>query len=391
MRDYHVILFLGRLIGPTYYIERFIDYAEKHHIDYYVVDVNEEKSYNCVAFEKYASQENTIMLTFNNIGVHLMAENGSNYWKYKCIPVFDCIQDHPRNFDDTLLEPPCDLYAVTLDRDHEDYIHRYYKKLKGVFFSPNGGTEVNSSIPYEERKIDVIYMGDCQKKIYEYPRIDYFGDCGADFFAQCIGSLVAHTMWSTEYVIDRYFADKKIDVSEEILFKLKNEYSGLIEATVRRYYKLEGMKALDNMGIHVDIWGADTWLDEEYSFSDNIVLHDRIGRHELMEILGNAKISLCFIPWFKKGCSEKNFDSMLNGTLCVTDRSEYLDNHYVDGNNIVYFDLNNPSQMAADVKWLLDHPREASKIADNGYKTAKKYDTWDKRYDYIWSVITRIV
>ena len=387
MKDYHVIVFLGRLIGPTYYAEQFLAFAQKHNIDCYIVNVNDEKTYNSEAFDLFAAQPNTVVLTFNNIGVHLLSESGNNFWKEKNIPVFDYIVDHPRNFADSMLIPPCDLYVFALDKDHVEYIKQYYKDLKGVYFSPNGGTEVNSSLPFKDREIDVLYMGNCQKKKDAFPAVECFEDGGVDFFSWCITNLVLNPMSATEHIIDSYFSEKKIDASDQAIYDLKRDYSGYIESTVRRYYKLEGMKALDDEGVHVDIYGNSDWIDDEYPFSDNIVLHERIGREELMEIIGHAKISLCFIPWFKRGCSEKNFDSMLNGALCVTDRSEYLNTNYRDGENIIFFDLNNPKQMAADVKWLLSHPDKASAIAHKGYKTAKKYDTWMERFEYVWSVI----
>ncbi len=391
MKDYHVIIFLGRLPSLTYFMERFIDFAKLHKIDYYAVDVNKEETYNSKYFDLYAEQENVIMVTFNNIGVRLMASDGSNLWKKNNIPVFDCIVDHPRNFDDIMLKPECDLYVFSLDEDHVEYIKRYYKKIKGVFFSPNGGNEVNSSIPFRKRKMDVIYMGECQKKIGAYPVLHQFSDGGQKFFSGCISNLANQPMKATETIIEQYCKDNAEYISEETLFELKSNYSGFIEATVRRFYKLEGMKALSDAGVHVDVFGTESWLDEDYPYSDNIVLHGRIPVNEMMDEIGNAKISLCFIPWFKKGCSEKNFDSMLNAAVCVTDRSDYLNEHYMDGKNIVYFDLNNPRQMANDVKWLLDHPDEAEKIARNGYNTAKKYDTWMNRFEYIWSVITQSV
>jgi spore maturation protein CgeB len=61
----------------------------------------------------------------------------------------------------------------------------------------------------------------------------------------------------------------------------------------------------------------------------------------------------------------------------------YLQKNYHDGYNIVYSDLDNPEQMAADVKWLLENPESAEKIAMRGYETAKKYDTWECRFKYV--------
>ena len=151
-----------------------------------------------------------------------------------------------------------------------------------------------------------------------------------------------------------------------------------IENTVRRVFKQAGMQALDKMGIKVDIWGTG-WEDDEYTYSENIRIHERVTPGELLKFTGDSKISLVYMGWQKRGCSEKNFDSMLNGCVCVSDTSSYLLENYVDGKNIVYFDMHNPDQMAMDIKYLLEHLDVAQKIADEGYKTALKYDSWDVR------------
>ena len=82
---------------------------------------------------------------------------------------------------------------------------------------------------------------------------------------------------------------------------------------------------------------------------------------------------------------------MLNGALCVTDSSEYLKINYKDGYNIVFFDLNNPSQMAADIKWLLANPESAQEIAQRGYETCLKYDTWNNRFDFVISKMMDVI
>ena len=112
------------------------------------------------------------------------------------------------------------------------------------------------------------------------------------------------------------------------------------------------MKALDDAGIKVDIYGDHgSWSDREIVFSDRITVHPRIPNKEVNRLVGNSKISLSFLPWYKRGTSEKPIDSMLNGAVCVCDHSDYLENNYIDGQNIVYFDLNNPDQLAADDTW----------------------------------------
>lgn len=390
MHDINVIIFLGSLIGPTYYAERLVEFLRKRRIPYCVVNINLRETYDSALFDRFAKQRGTVMCTFNNVGLLLNDTDGTNYWKKNNIPVFDYIVDHPRNFEDSMLEPPCDLYVFTLDRDHKEYIRRFYPKVKGAYFSPNGGTDIGIGRDYKDRNIDVLYMGSCGSKITGFPPIDFFKDKGVGFYREVIDLLIDNTDMSVESAIELYFLRYKIDHDDVLLRSLNNTYAGFIDIFVRRRFKLMGMKALDNAGVHVDIWGND-WEDDEYPFSPNITIHDRVGREDMMEIITHSKISLCFIPWFKCGCSEKNFDSMLNGALCVTDRSKYLDDHYLDGYNIVYFDLNAPAQMAADVRWLLDNPKQAEIIAQRGYETALKYDTWDCRFETLIDTMDSIV
>lgn len=384
------IVFKGNIAGPVYYIERFIKYISSLGIDYYVCDVKEENTFNNSEFIQFASRTGTVMFTFNNFGIKLVSQSGENFWKKNNIPVFVQIVDHPRNFDDTFENPPCRLFVYSLDRNHVDYVKRFFPKVEGIYFSPNGGTEVNSSCEYNKRAIDVLYMGSGQEKIASFPKIKCFEDCGQDFYNKTFEYMIENTMLSTEDAIEKYFHENVMSATTDDLYELNENVAGYIENNVRRVTKMEGMKALSDMGVNVHVYGS-FWEDEDYPFADNIKIHDRVSREELMEVIGNAKISLCFVPWYKRGCSEKNFDTMLNGALCISDRSEYLMENYVDGYNIVYFDLNNPIQMAADVVWLLDHPEEASQIAARGYKTARANDTWESRFSKIVAMMDDVI
>lgn len=321
MNVWHAIVFIGRLVGPTFYTERFIEYAKNHNIDCYVVDVNKPDTFCCKEFDEFAQRPGTAVFTFNNIGLLLEDKNGLNYWKENNIPVFDFVIDHPRAFPDMLENPKCEIFLFCLDENHVEFAKKYYKKLNGVFFCPHAGASVkNCDIPYRERDIDVIYMGDCQSEISDFPIIDLFEDGGNDFYGSVSTELMNNPLLSTEEAIRKYLQDNNVDVSDAYKFFLEGVASKCIDRSLRRITKLAGMQALGQQGIHVEVYG-NNWIDKEYPFSDSIRVHERVGREELLEILCHARISLCYIPWFKAGCSEKNFDSMINGavsfaTLC---------------------------------------------------------------------------
>lgn len=383
--ELNVIIAKGNIETLVYYMDGFVDYCIRHNISYYIIDYNDLASYNSEEFEIFLEKPNVVVFAFNNYFYNFSYNNNGkafNIWKYHNIPYFDYVVDHPRNFYDTMEKPVCDLYVFSLDRNHAEFIKKWYPKVKKVYFSPNGGFEVDSSVPYEKRPIDVIVMTNCQGEIENYPRIAFLRDGGVDFYIHTLEIMYDDTMLTTERAIERYFYDRGIPVTDEQLLCLNKDAAGYLENTVRRTTKLNGLKALDDAGINVDVYGGG-YTDSGIDFSDNVKFHGRIPVSELMPIIGQAKISLCFMPWFKAGSSEKNFDSMLNGALCVTDRSNYLEEQYIDGFNIVYYNLSNPAQMAADVKWLLDNVGKAKDIARRGYDTAICHDTWAVRYDFV--------
>ena len=80
-------------------------------------------------FDDYICQKNCIMFTFNNIGIKL-DENGENIWKSHDIKVVDYIVDPPRAFEDILLQPVCDIYVISLDKNRNDFIKEFYSLIK---------------------------------------------------------------------------------------------------------------------------------------------------------------------------------------------------------------------------------------------------------------------
>ncbi len=381
----HIVVFKGRIQTLDFFMDRFIDYCNKNRVDYYLVDTNIPDTYNNPAFDKYLTHTDCVMFTFNNIGINLDVDN-KNIWNKYNIPVYNFIVDPPRAFSRILLQPVCDIRVISLDKNRDEFISEFYPKIKKHYFFPAAGTDVFSEKQLKDRKYDVVYMGNCQAKEQGYPFFEFLGKYSSDIYQKVIFSMIENPLQTTEEAIKKYLIKNEIQLTHEQLLDIMTMAARPIEHTVRRFFKLRGIKALDDAGVRVDLWG-ENWSDNEISFSDNITVHEFVPTEDVLRVCGDAKVSLVFIGWQKRGCSEKNFDSFLNRAVCVSDSTEYLLKHYKDGDNIVYFDLHNMNQMAADVKYLLEHLDVAQEIADRGYNTALKYDCWDVRYDQIYKLI----
>ena len=238
-KDLHIIVFTGVHPVLSFFVEQFIVFLKENAIDYYIANADDSHTYNCKSFDQFMSQKNTVVFMYNNIGLGLLLNDGDSIWKSYDVPVFDYLVDHPRYFADSLKTPLCDIYVFALDRDHVQFMEEHYNLLKGIFFSPNGGTEVNAEKNFSDRKIDVLYTGSCQAKVESYPQVDIFADGGVDFYNKTIHTLVEFPNLSTDVAIENYLATNDISLSKQEEFSLIEDTSWYIENTVRRFFKLE--------------------------------------------------------------------------------------------------------------------------------------------------------
>lgn len=172
---------------------------------------------------------------------------------------------------------------------------------------------------------------------------------------------------------------------EDVFFDIITKHALTIEKYVRRYFKINIIRALDRAGVHVEIIGKN-W-NPDLPFSGNVTVHeDFVSREECLKRIQRAKLALNLTPWSKNGCSERVFDIMLNGAVCLSESNHYLHERFQDGKELVFLDLLNLPQMAEDARWLLEHPQAAAKIAGEGQLAASMKDTWKERVQCLVSL-----
>lgn len=389
----HIVFFIGKLEVLDYFVKSMYENKDELLFDYYVADINNPETYSSDAFYSYIQQKNVIAILFNQVGLNLLID-GECVWKRYNIPVFDYIVDHPRNYSDTLLNPITDINAIVIDKSHEKFIREFYPKVKSIFFLPNGGTPTDYARPYAQRDIDVIYTGSLKTKVINFPIFTELGDKCQEFYNFTISLMLNYPDVATADAIEYYFKtnnypDIDMDEYHNILLKLNLEAAPYIEIYVRREFQLRTILELDRAGICVELYGKN-WDMEESRFSDNIHIHSWITSDECNQAVGRAKIALNCMPWYKEGCSERVFNNMLNGAVCVTDTSTYLTGRFNHGKELIFYNLDSLNEMAKVVKYLLDNTKVAEQIADRGRKAAIENDTWTKRLEKILEFANKI-
>ena len=354
-----------------YFIDQLADSADKLGIEYYIINTGIPESYG-EALEEYVNLGRCEVFMINQIGL-LLSENGQNYWKERNIPVYDLIVDHPYNYADALECPPADMNVIVIDRNHEKFIRKYYPAIKNIYFMPDGGNEAEGRMQYKDRPIDILYVGDCQLST-PFIEIPDMHDKGMEMYSTVYNILLQKPGLSIEETMELYFEAKGGYTKEQVKQYILN-YGFIISDNVRRYYKLKTMHALENTGAGIVIYGKG-WDAYDEAWQPNVSINARISSEECNQMLGKAKIGLNCMPWFKDGCSERVFNIMLNGAVCLTDTSKYLLERFRHGNELVFYNLEDMEEMQQNVCWLLENPNAASQIAQAGYEAAIRNDTW---------------
>lgn len=387
MAIHKMIVIKGINEALDYFMDQIILAIEGANIKYHVIDVADKNSYDKKLLDTFISEDKCIVFMFNNIGLSLEDENG-NYWKNKEVRLLNFLVDHPWNFKEYFENPIENMEIIVLDRYHKEFIEKYYGFQNKIYFIPNGGNSAgiinDKYIPYSERKIDIFYGGSCQPEVPLKPIME-LEDKGYAFYNICFQLQMEYIELPIEKIIEQYCVHFLEDNDKSLREKLIFEYGPYLLNMIRRYTKLNIMHTLESTGACIHIYGKN-WEDKERPWNSNVKIHERVTSEQCLELIGQSKISLNCMPWFKDGSSERVFNSMLNGAVCLTDINPYLSENFKNGEDIVFYSINDLKALKENVVWLLENPQISSQIAENGYMSAQIH-TWSKRFELLNSLI----
>lgn len=326
-----------------------------------------------------------------NYTIHAVVDCQGGMFKHK---ISECIGknitkmtflcDHPLYHFNIMEEVDDRTVCINIDKKHTEYIRKYYPQVFHSEFIPLAGVGTDGYISYEDRKIDVIFAG-----TYEVPEeITLKPEEEGNFIArmhydlQCI--LLNDPRLTMEEALEKKLELLGIKISEEEFAAIMVELCE-IETNVRRYFRDKIIRTLLKEGVSLTVFGSG-WdkLSCEGIENLNIMQGDYISSSRAM---GNAKIVLNIMPWFKGGFQERIAAGMLSGAVVVTDSSEYIEEEFVEEENIVLYDLLHIEALPGKIMKILSEPKKAFSIAESGRKKAEERHTWKCRVRQMAEII----
>ena len=323
----------------------------------------------------------TAMIGFNSPFFGMQIPSGENMWEVLNISCINILVDHPYWYHNILMRTPRTGIVLSIDRNHSQYIERFYPHIPCTGFLPHGGTPtVHELIPIAARKIDVLYAGSlyADYAVSQKPDFTHFHFPAEQVCRKSIDRLLAHPDSTIESVVEDQLLQSGIVLPDEELRQFISSCV-YIERVVSSHYREKIVSLIAKSGIPLTICG-DGWSGCDWITLPNVHYGGRISPEEVLEKMEDSKIVLNTMPWFKDGSHERIFNAMLRGAVVVSETSSYLE-ETLPADAWVSFNLlpDCPETLPQRITGLLSDNRKLQSIASSGYRLAASGHTWQAR------------
>lgn len=332
----------------------------------------------------FADSYDTILVTFNFDGIHyetsLFDADGISIWNKRKIPCVNIVVDHPFYYPELYDITPNIFYEISIDRFHDKYMKKYYPHLTRGMFLPLGGTSLypdGNFLSISERPVDIVFTGNYTPPEEFDKYIMRHGDEYADFYNEILDDLITNPDQPDDMVMERHIYSAIPDATTDQLREtLPNMI--FIDTYIRCYFRGKVVRTLIDNGITVHCIGKG-WERLCCKHPENLTFTPDLLSLECLRAISQSKLSLNVMPWFKDGAHDRIFNSMLNGAVCITDHSKYLDEILTPDKNIVFYDLKQLEMLPFIINNLLNDEEHMTYIQQNAFKYAIENHTWGCR------------
>ena len=324
----------------------------------------------------------TAVVSFNFNGCsgeeYMYDKFGINFFESRDIPMFNIVVDHPLYYHKFVPYLPKDYTQISIDLEHEEYLKRFFPEIRRGPFLPLAGTSIcDGRLPgFEERDIDVVFTGNYNPPENYEDIITRNGEEYADFYRRLIQDFVDHPWLELTTTIEKHVMSEIEDADEEGLKEVMPNMM-FIDLYIRHWFRGEAVKALVDGGVKVHVFGAG-WDHLPVKNPDNLITHKVIDSRECLEQICRAKISLNVMPWFKRGAHDRVFNSMLNGAICLTDGSQYL-NAELSDEEVCFYKLTDLTELPDLTHAFLSNKTKWETTQAAAYAKASSAHTWTHR------------
>lgn len=338
--------------------------------DVILLDLTIKKDY--IDFVNYLNNKPIeFVFVFNGILLDMTDNSGNYILNSFNVPIITYLVDNPMYHYNRLNTNYKNLSIATFDRENVELLKRYKKDLRNVEFVPFIGFQGERIRPFVEREMDILFVGTYSDPEINKKQISELPGIFKTVAENVVEILLKNTSLSIEKALKKYLDDINFIIEEDEFLELLSTMTS-VDQYVRNYFRDKVVRTILDAKFKLYVYGSG-WNSLKDQYGDNLVILNEAEANLLtgIDYMGNAKIVLSVMPWFKDCIQDRIISTMINGAISITDPSIYMEEEFQDGEDIVFYSLDHLEELPEKIKNLLNEDKKASEIAYNGYKKVK--------------------
>ena len=382
-----LILYTGGIETLMYFSLQLGEAFERRGYEIFYYDLRDELS-SIEGLRSFVTEGETASVGFNFNGCSgedfLYDKNGIHLFDFLQIPMINIVVDHPFYYHKFLPYLPRDYTQLSIDLEHEEYLSRFFPEIRRGPFLPLAGTQITTKpCPgFDDRSIDILFVGNYNPPEKQDPVLARNGPEYEHFYRELIRDFIEHPWLELTTTIEKHLRENFADELTEESLKDTFPYMIMIDLYIRHYFRAEVVRTLVDGGLSVTVYGKG-WETLPCEHPENLIIHDNVDSLTCLKRICEAKVSLNVMPWFKRGAHDRIFNSMLNGAVCVTDPSQYLEQELTDGEDVIFYRLEELHRLPEQVRSILQNKEKWMHLQSRAYEKAAARHTWDHRAERI--------
>ncbi len=385
-----IVQFYSETESFNFFTDRLAEELLKRGHEVFICDLDDiscktEHSYDHL--NRFLEKKVDVVICFDGIGTR--EEQFIRQWDKHGAVVLDILMDPPFRFHPTLERHPKEYILFCCDKEHVEYVKKYFpEEVPNVIFMPHVGSvieEKGPTIPYKDRKYDILFSASYLHPQSQMEKIKDLFPGQPDvwrFYWQMFEDLVTDSSLTIEKAVLGTLQKFDLSISDEMLKMLLNR-SLYVDWAIRMYHRGRVVMALAEAGLDLYLLGPG-WEDHPSASYRNVHRLDAmVPYRQTLTFMGDARINLNVMPWFKAGTHDRIFNTLLQHSLPFTDPSSWIIDNFTDGEDIVLYELDHLEQLPELVNQFLTDIARAEEIIQKGYSKVRRDLTWSNCADWI--------
>lgn len=383
-----IVLFYSGIDSFNYFTDQIEQEMSQRGYETFILDLRnppEDNPHSYAAFNVFAQKKIDLVICYDGHGIK--EKTFREFWDANEALVINILMDPPFRFHPTMNQHPKRYLQMCCDYNHVKYVEKYFsgQGVKAVFMPHMGTVQNKEWIPYKDRKYDVLFSGTYYRPESRLEELKKTFPEGTDiyaFYMEVTDYLLSNNQVSTDQAVENTVIRLGWNISADML-KTLFANSIPLDWMIRMYQRERVVQVVAESGIDIWLLGRG-W--ENHPCADYPNMHridDRIPMEETLDYMADARINLNVMPGFKAGTHDRIFNTLLNGSIPVTDSSRWIDENFMDGEDIVLYDLDHLEELPGKIRRVLENPEDTQRMIENGYKKVREKYTWKNCVDQI--------